>query len=419
MSHTHMRTFAYLAIALALPFPLHAQNGFFFQGPREERAQNDIPLLLPEEKRAVEVQNNAFSRAISPILQTAAKSTVRVWAGSRRLAYGTVVGDGSRILSKWSEVAGASGNLRVDDGNQGRNVTVIGVYEDEDLALLEVQGRPLTPVEWSFATPRVGSFLAAPQPDGRLAAFGVVSVLERNLRDNTDLAYLGVMVVRGYTGVGVKIDEVVKDSGAAAAGLVPEDVILKVAERSISGLLELKNALIGLLPGQTINLLVDSGGKEKNVAVLLGNLPDKQERFGQRLQEMERMGGPISRVRTSFTRAIQTDMKPKPNQIGGPVVDLQGRAVGITVARADRTRSFVMPAAAVVSMLEKEAVAPTLAQVRTDDAQPQVASRANAPRNGEARPRAVPEERMRRHLTDMERLTYQLYDELDSLERQP
>ena len=113
---------------------------------------------------------------------------MRVWSGSRRLAYGTVVGDGSRILTKWSEIARARGELRVDAGEESRDVKLAGVYEDEDLVLLEIAGNPLTPVKWSFETPKLGGFLAAPQPDGRLAAFGVVSVLARNLEE-TDLAY--------------------------------------------------------------------------------------------------------------------------------------------------------------------------------------------------------------------------------------
>ena len=95
---------------------------------------------------------------------------------------------------------------------------VSGVYEDEDLAVLETTGTALTPVKWSQESPQLGAFLAAPQPDGRPAAFGVVSVLERNLRD-TDQAYLGVVGALDFDGPGVKIQEVAPESGAAAAGL--------------------------------------------------------------------------------------------------------------------------------------------------------------------------------------------------------
>ena len=393
-----MKPIVYLIIALGLPHAL--------------RAQDDIPLLLPEERQAVDAQADEFNEAIKPAIATAAKSTVRVWSGSRRLAYGTVVGDGRKILTKWSEVARARGNLRVDVGDESRAVKLAGVYQDEDLVLLEIEGKPLTPVSWSFEAPKLGGFLAAPQPDGRLAAFGVVSVLSRNLRD-TDLAYLGVIGEPGFTGQGVKIKDVDAKSGAHAAGLRPGNMILKVGERPISGLLELKNALTGVAPGTKISLLIEANGGEQKIEVTLGNRPQLPQYANGRLEQMERMGGPVSQVRDSFTHVIQTDMRPKPNQVGGPVVDLQGRVMGITMARADRTRSFVMPSAAVVDLLKKEAGNPALAQVRAEEKEVPTTPRGNAKR-GRATPSG--EDRMRRHLSDMQRLMEHLQLEMQALE---
>jgi PDZ domain len=394
-----MKPLLCLTLALVLPTALIADD--------------EIPLLLPEERQAVDAQAAQFSDAITPSLATVAKSTVRVWAGPRRVAYGTVIGDGTKILTKWSEVARGRGKLRVDvAGAEYRTVKVGGVYQDEDLVVLEVEGSPLTPVRWSFEVPKLGSFLAAPQPDGRLAAFGVVSVLERNLKE-TDLAYLGVIGDPEFRGQGVKIAKIAEDSGALAAGLKPGSVILKVGERAISGLLELRNALTGVTPGETVSLLVESNGKAESVKVLLGNRPKMAQFSGDRLQQMERMGGAISQVRDSFTRAIQTDMRPKVNQVGGPVVDLKGRVVGITLARADRTRSFVMPSAAVVDLLKKESQDPALAQVRTAEEDAPMTTRGPAPQG-----RSIPggEQRMRRHLTDMQRLMDHMRSELEGIE---
>lgn len=376
-------------------------------------AQDDIPLLRPEERAAVDAQTDEFNHSLRPVLTEAAKSTVRIWSGKRRLAYGTVIGGGDRILTKWSELARARGEIRVEgSGGEVLPAKVSGVYEDEDLAVLETAGTPLTPVKWAKEIPALGGFLAAPQPDGRPAAFGVVSVLERNLKD-TDQAFIGIQAVPEFAGPGAKIASVEPESGAAAAGLKAGDIILKVGERSISGLLELKNSLVGLDPGSTVPLQVRSGGGERMVDVRLGNRPNLPNFPGDRLRQMERMGGAISRVRDSFTSAIQTDMRPQPSQIGGPVVDLKGRVVGITLARADRTRSFIMPAASVEALLAKEAKDPTLAQVRQPDEEAALPVRRMA---APGRPQPGGEERMRRHLSEMQRLMEFMREEMDSLE---
>jgi serine protease Do len=177
--------------------------------------------------------------------------------------------------------------------------------------------------------------------------------------------------------------------------------------------LELKNALTGVAPGTKISLLIKANGGEQKIEVTLGNRPQLPQYANGRLEQMERMGGPVSQVRDSFTHVIQTDMRPKPNQVGGPVVDLQGRVMGITMARADRTRSFVMPSAAVVDLLKKEAGNPALAQVRAEEKEVPTTPRGNAKR-GRATPSG--EDRMRRHLSDMQRLMEHLQLEMQALE---
>jgi len=375
-------------------------------------AAEDIPLIRPEERQAVDEQADEFNEALMPVIKEVAKSTVRVWVGNRRLAYGTVVGDGRKIVTKWSEIARAKGTMRVEaGGEQLRAVAVKGVYESEDLAVLEVEGEPLTPVKWSFEKPELGTFLVAPQPDGRPAAFGVVSVLERNLRD-TDKAFLGVIGDQEYRGTGVKIGQVSPKSGAADAGLRVGDVIVRVNGRAISGMSELKNSLTGVKPGDQVKLRIETGSKQRDVDVVLGNRPEMQQFSGQRLEQMERMGGAISQVRDSFSLVIQTDMRPKPNQVGGPVVDLKGNVLGVTIARADRTRSFVIPAAKVEELLKSEPISPALAQVEKPQEREPVRSN--------ARQRNVPpptsEEQMSRHLDDMQRLMDHMRTEMEALE---
>ena len=381
--------------------------------PNLATAQDEIPLLRPEERAVVDAQSEALNATLKTKLATAAQSTVRVWSGKKRLAYGTVIGDGRQVLTKWSEVANAASSLVVDGSNrEAHDAKITGVYEEEDLAILEINGEALKPIAWSNDKPALGAFLVAPQPDGRSAAFGVVSVLERNLRE-TDLAFLGIGSDLEHKGPGVRVSEVQPNTGAAAAGLKEGDIVLMVKERPISGLMELKSALTGTKPGETVPLRVRARGDEKTISVTLSKRPELPKIYNPRLEQMERMGGKISRIRDSFTQVLQSDMRPSPDQIGGPVVDLEGRVIGITVARADRTRSFIMPSAAIVKMLANTPKGPSIAKVR----EPEKQVIARAPKSDAPQlPKAPSPQRMRKHLSEMERLMEFMREEMRSLE---
>lgn len=397
-----MKSICYLLSVLLLPGALLAQ-------------EDEIPLLRPDERRAVDEQTTEFNNALTPSLKTAAQSTVRVWVGMRRAAYGTVLEDGKKIVTKWSEIATKKGEMRIE-GAEGalRSVTVSGVYEQEDLAILSIEGEPLAPAQWTLEPPALGAFIMAPMPDARLAAFGVVSVMPRSLRE-TDQAYLGVGGQTDDSGSGVVIKEIYPQSAASAAGLGVGEVILKVDDRTISGPSELRNAMLGRQPGNIVKLLVRAGKQERIVEVTLTNRPVFGQATNPRLQQMERMGGAISQVRGSFSSAMQTDMRIVPNQVGGPVVDLQGRIIGITLARADRTRSFIMPAKALMDLISKAPQDPSLAKTdfTEEEQSPRIVMQgAPGPRSS---PRDV-EMKMRRRLSDMQRLMDRMNEEMDALE---
>lgn len=383
------------------------------------REEEDIPLLRPEEREAVEVQSNRFNQLLGPALQEAAKSTVRVWMGPNRLAYGTVVGDGSKVLTKWSEIIRSPGALVVESGDGKTSAAKIGsVYAEEDLALLELEGVKFQAVQWSDELPKLGSFLAATQPDGRLAGFGVLSVQERKLRD-VDQAFLGVVSQLSPNGHGVAVVEVSKHSGAEVAGIKPGDVIVKIGERKISGLMELRTALMPMEPGDKIDLWFRRGTKEKKVEVLLGNRPKQSAQMEQRLAHMEQMGTRINAVRDSFSSAIQTDMRIDPNEVGGPVVDLNGRVIGITMARADRTRSFVMSSAAVCALLNGSGRDPVLAKAEMQeqmDQEREEAIRSMKEKQSSVRPQ-ITQQRLQSHIEEMRGVMEFLQNEMDALEK--
>src|SRR5262249_17623555 len=63
------------------------------------------------------------------------------------------------------------------------------------------------------------------------------------------------------------------------------------------------------------------------------------------------MGSELSSRRSGFPTILQHDQVIKPTECGGPVVDLDGRVVGINIARAGRTESYAIPGEAVRKLL--------------------------------------------------------------------
>jgi hypothetical protein len=394
--------------------------------------KEDVPLMRPDEKRVVDAQSAAFNEVLGRTLSQAAKSTVRVWGKVGRsdkpmiLAYGTVIEDGSRVLTKWSEVERAESSLYVQaGGGESFPAKVAGVFTDEDLVLLElspVGGQNdrikdvLVPAEFSQSEWAYGRFVTAPQPDGQLGGFGVVSVLERNLRE-TDRAHLGIMADQSYRGKGVRIASVQPEYGAADAGIQSGDVILKIDGREITGLQELRNALSRKQPGDLVKLQVETAGKERSLDVTLSNRPIFGQFSFERLNQMERMGGEPNRVRGGFSRVVQSDMKIQKNQVGGPVVNLEGEIVGITLARADRTRTYLMSGAAVEAVLngKSDSVAEAREKIAAQRQQLADSRREMMPKmRMPAKP--MDPERMERQLSDLERLLGRVNRELDILE---
>ena len=411
-----------LLLQAALLAGSHAQRG------------PEVPLMRPEEAEAVQQQTLEFFNAIRPASQRAVASTVWVWTdttgrGKRPVIYGTVIGDGTEVLTKWSEIAMARGPILVvgGDGKTAR-ATVKGVYQDEDLALLSLKGARYQAADLSqVAAPKLGSFVIAASPDDTPASVGVVAVEARSLREK-DQAFLGVRLDPEHQGTGVRILGVEEASGAEQAGLAEGDVILSVGGRVVNSLIEMRTALAGFGPGQRVAIRYQRDGAQAEVEA---QLKEKSEEFPQfpnaRLRQMERMGTSLSLVRDGFPSVIQTDMQLERDRCGGPVVDLDGRFVGVSIARADRTRSFIIPTAAIVELLKQEPVTPEEALgaiAREREERQQVGQAGLPPGQGQPRQRAVPRsvpvqpgqaEALRRHLEDMERLMERMRREMEGI----
>lgn len=294
------------------------------------------------EERDTYTVKNAFREVVSHVTD----STVRVLCDGRRAALGAIVDADGYILTKASELKGDV-QCQLWDGRRLAART-IGVSEEYDLALLRVEARELPAIAWSDAdAPPVGSWLATPGMDKLPVAIGVVSVAPRRI----ERALPALGVVLDETADGPRIQEVVPDSGAAQAGLQRDDVITHLDSQRVTSRDGFIRSIRDRRPGEKVQLKIVRKGTEQSVEVVLGELAQLTLTLGSRDQFQNTMGGPLSERRAGFPVALQHDTVLQPNQCGGPLVDLEGKAIGINIARASRVSSYAIPASAIQPLL--------------------------------------------------------------------
>jgi len=291
-------------------------------------------------ERDAYVVKNAFRE----VVVAPAQSTVRVLCDGRRAALGTIVASDGLVLTKASELTGRL-VCHLFDGRQ-LEAQLVGVNDECDLALLKIAADALPAIRWSDAEPPpVGSWLATAGLESVPLCIGVVSVAPRQIERRQPA--LGVIIEEGDQGPVIR--EVMPRSGAAKAGLKPNDVITQLDGKPVESRYGLIQTIRGRRSGDTVRLQVLRGGQGVTADVELRDLTEIAN--GEMFQE--EVGGRLSKRRTGFPLALQHDTVLLPNQCGGPLVDLDGKVVGINIARASRVASYALPASAIKPVLEK------------------------------------------------------------------
>ncbi len=96
-------------------------------------------------------------------------------------------------------------------------------------------------------------------------------------------AWLGVMLSPTQEGVGVLIEQVMRDSPAAEAGLRGGDTIIKQGAKQVTDVQSFIESVGDLGPGSKMQLTVQRNGKDQQIPVTLGDKSEAPMRF-QRVQ---------------------------------------------------------------------------------------------------------------------------------------
>jgi len=285
-----------------------------------------------------------------PVVAQAGRCAVAIQRDGEACVLATVIDAEGLLVTKASEL-GDSGELTcvVGDG-EPRPVRRIGVDELEDIAVLRVaDASGLVPVRWAEAEPTPGAWFVSTDGTDSVLGIGVFSAAV--YEHSSKRGYLGVQLETVPSPVQLSL--VQPNTAAAAAGLLAQDVILSMDGKELGDRMEFVRAVQQRAPGDAIRLRVRRGEEELEIEATL-----RRDRRGSP-SDQEPLWGPLSDVRAGFGLVLQHDTILRPESCGGPVLDVDGCALGINVARAGRIETLAIPAAVVrrivAQALEREA----------------------------------------------------------------
>lgn len=291
-------------------------------------------------------KNGAAIRTVfRPVVSGPSRTTVRVLVNERQRALGAIVGAEGWVVTKASELNGKI-SCRMKDGAVFP-ARLVSLHVDHDLALLKIAAKNLPVVSWKLdQDPLVGQWLATPGVTDVPEAIGVVSIRRRAIP--RQFGFLGI----GFEdhARGARVTQVMPDSGASLAGLKKGDVIIQVGGMPVASGAALRDRIQKFLPGEILPLRVLSEQIEFDAYAKLGS---RAQVVPDRGQFMNKLGGQLSLRSGGFPAAFAHDTVLKPEQCGGPLVDLYGQTVGINIARVGRTETHAIPAKVVKELVEE------------------------------------------------------------------
>ena len=296
--------------------------------------------------------------AFKPAVEKPAKSTVAVLVDGKQAALGAVVTADGYIVTKASEITDGKLTVKTRDGKElmAKITSSNSVY---DIAMLKVEAANLPTVDWSPSkNAPVGNWIAAAGPAGDPVGVGVVGVAARTVPPpygparvpTENSGFLGVQLDPDSASATIAI--VTPDSAAAKAGILTKDVILSIDSHEIVNSETLINTLLGYKAGESIKVKLEREGKKMEFTATLGKRPAAMFPKGDARGDMQnKMGSALSNRRSGFPTFLQHDIVLKPNECGGPLVDLDGRVIGLNIARAGRTETYAIPSEVILQLL--------------------------------------------------------------------
>lgn len=314
-----------------------------------------LPLPLvngPEVRRALQT----LSRQVLP------SSGWLEDAKGRALVGVTFVGKEGYFISKASEILHLN-DCRLRPRPSDDTWAVREVRRDVKLDLvlgqaLSPDNRPISviPVTWSpSVSAGLGHWLVSPALTALEEGVEGVPIFDLRLgvlsASRRPIPGLGAALgISGKpTDGGLQINGIAEESPAALAGLKEEDLLVTVDGQRASSIPEVNVIIQKHQIGDEVEIKIKRQGKEIRKRVRLAS----RSRIVANWEGDDYANGGISIRTDDFPEILQHDLPLFPHDMGGPVFDLQGRAIAVNIARADRITTFALPMERFRDALEK------------------------------------------------------------------
>ncbi len=292
---------------------------------------------LPPEQRTNGTQTLAAVETIKP-LACAARVESRL---GRALCGATIVSADGYVLLKASEVP-ALDKARIYFAD-GRFANLREVRRETRLDLVLAQAVGLTGLRAaSFAATRpltLGQWLCSVAAMGQEPRIGTISANRRRIPGTG--AALGIRMAEKSTAgdKGVRIVGIASESPAEAAGLQENDVLLSLAGEAVAQFRRVHEIINKRQPGEIIEVRFRRKDQEETCRVRLAS----RTKILQNWEGEDFANGGISLRTDNFPEVLQHDIPLSPTDMGSPVATLEGKVIGINIARVDRVTTFALP----------------------------------------------------------------------------
>lgn len=313
-----------------------------------------VPLAQGQQLEAhLRLSGSTTKEAFEPLRAILQQCSAVVYDGWKSISFGVVITSDGYIVTKASEIENAKElSVRVDK-THFKVVQVVASTVEWDVALLKVDAKDLVTVEWELdGEPDHGTWVVANGSTSRTrrrVRVGIISANAREVGGGKAPVVLGITLDTNKKTGTLSISGVEDDSGAADAGLEEGDLILSADEQEIGKIEDLQEVLSGKEPGDHVKLRVKRDDEEKEFEV---ELRTREKIFEEERTRNDAMSGRYSKRRSNFKRILQHDVALSERSAGGPLLNLDGKCVGMNIARVNRCETFAIPAGEMPEIIE-------------------------------------------------------------------